>query len=216
MPSPCCWSGCACGGGSPGRRAKMLDGGWLFPGLNPIGRRPASAQSRYFRPPPWRQSTKQVSMHASPLSSRPTCSSRGRFHPLIQALLGLKKLDTTVIYTQVAATDLLRVVGPLEMLQPGVGASWSLRTGSHGRHLPPAFRPGVASPSTSPEASGGWKVLVGHRTVPHCGAGRHVLRWRPASRSTSAGSLPAAGTARSVRRGTPALARGPAGGPAAG
>jgi integrase len=37
---------------------------------------------------------------------------------IIQALLGHKKLDTTVIYTQVA-TDLLReVVSPLEMLQP--------------------------------------------------------------------------------------------------
>ncbi|MDQ5918274.1 MAG: integrase/recombinase XerD [Pseudomonadota bacterium] len=36
---------------------------------------------------------------------------------IIQALLGHKKLDTTVIYTQVA-TDLLReVVSPLETLQ---------------------------------------------------------------------------------------------------
>lgn len=37
---------------------------------------------------------------------------------IIQALLGYKKLDTTVIYTQVATDLLHEVVSPLETLQP--------------------------------------------------------------------------------------------------
>jgi integrase/recombinase XerD len=98
---------------------KMLDGGWLFPGLDPID--PLST----------RQLNKAV--HAAALAAR--IDKRVSMHTLrhsfathlleqkvdirvIQVLLGHKKLDTTALYTQVATEILREVVSPLETLHP--------------------------------------------------------------------------------------------------
>ena len=98
---------------------KMLDGGWLFPGLNPID--PLST----------RQLNRAV--HAAALAaridkrvSRHTLRHSFATHLLeqkvdirvIQVLLGHKKLETTALYTQVATEILREVVSPLETLRP--------------------------------------------------------------------------------------------------
>jgi integrase/recombinase XerD len=100
-------------------QGKMLDGGWLFPGQNPID--PLST----------RQLNKAV--HAAALAAR--IDKRVSMHTLrhsfathlleqkvdirvIQVLLGHKKLDTTALYTQVATEILREVVSPLETLHP--------------------------------------------------------------------------------------------------
>ena len=69
----------------------------------------------------------QVALRGRQVAVAQELRERGQIDPgleqkvdirIIQALLGHKKLDTTVIYTQVA-TDLLReVVSPLEKLRP--------------------------------------------------------------------------------------------------
>jgi site-specific recombinase XerD len=100
-------------------QGKMLDGGWLFPGQNPIN--PLST----------RQLNKAV--HAAALAAR--IDKRVSMHTLrhsfathlleqkvdirvIQVLLGHKKLDTTALYTQVATEILRKVISPLETLHP--------------------------------------------------------------------------------------------------
>ena len=98
-------------------QGKMLDGGWLFPGLDPIEH----------------LSTRQLNgtIHAAADEAGidkhiPMRSLRHAFAThlleqkvdirLIQVLLGHKKLETTALYAQVA-TDILReVVSPLEKL----------------------------------------------------------------------------------------------------
>jgi integrase/recombinase XerD len=96
-------------------QGKMLDGGWLFPGLNPI------------EPLSTRQLNRAV--HAAALAAR--IDKRVSMHTLrhsfathlleqkvdirvIQVLLGHKKLETTALYTQVATEILRQVIGPLE------------------------------------------------------------------------------------------------------
>jgi site-specific recombinase XerD len=96
-------------------QGRMLDGGWLFPGLNPI------------EPLSTRQLNRAV--HAAALAARiDKCVSmhtlRHSFatHLLeqkvdirvIQVLLGHKKLDTTALYTQVATDILRQVISPIE------------------------------------------------------------------------------------------------------
>jgi integrase/recombinase XerD len=85
-------------------QGKMLDGGWLFPGLNPIESLSPRQLNRAVQAAALAAGIdKRVSMH--------TLRHCFATHLLEQ------KVDTTVIYTQVA-TDLLReVVSPLETLQ---------------------------------------------------------------------------------------------------
>jgi integrase/recombinase XerD len=96
-------------------QGRMLDGGWLFPGLNPI------------EPLSTRQLNRAV--HAAALAAR--IDKRVSMHTLrhsfathlleqkvdirvIQVLLGHKKLDTTALYTQVATEILRQVISPIE------------------------------------------------------------------------------------------------------
>jgi len=99
-------------------QGKMLDGGWLFPGQNPV--RPLSARqlNRAVQAAALAAGIdKRVSMHTLRHCFATHLLEQKVDIRIIQALLGHKKLDTTVIYTQVA-TDLLReVVSPLETLQ---------------------------------------------------------------------------------------------------
>jgi integrase/recombinase XerD len=100
-------------------QGKMLDGGWLFPGLNPIEslstrqlNRAVHAAAQAAR------IDKRVSMHTLRHSFATHLLEQKVDIRVIQVLLGHKKLDTTALYAQVA-TDILReVVSPLERLHP--------------------------------------------------------------------------------------------------
>jgi len=100
-------------------QGKMLEGGWLFPGQNPID------------PLTTRQLNRAV--HAAAVAAR--IDKRVSMHTLrhcfathlleqkvdirvIQVLLGHKKLETTALYTQVATEILREVISPLEAVRP--------------------------------------------------------------------------------------------------
>lgn len=101
-------------------QGKMLDGGWLFPGLDPIESLStrqlnravhAAAEAAHIDKP--------VSMHSLRHAFATHLLERKVDIRIIQVLLGHKRLDTTAIYTQVA-TDLLReVISPLDTLDSG-------------------------------------------------------------------------------------------------
>ena len=77
----------------------MLQGGWLFPGLDPIDPR-------------------STSMHTLRHSFATHLLEQKVDIRVIQVLPGHKKRETTALYAQVA-TDILReVVSPIETLQP--------------------------------------------------------------------------------------------------
>lgn len=100
-------------------QGKMLDGGWLFPGLNPLN--PLSP----------RQLTRAIHAAAEEAKIDKCVTMHGLRHAfathlleqkvdirLIQVLLGHKKLETTALYAQVATEILREVVSPLEMAHP--------------------------------------------------------------------------------------------------
>jgi site-specific recombinase XerD len=97
----------------------MLDGGWLFPGLNPIESLSIRQLNRVIHAAPAEAKiAKRVSMHTFRHSFATHLLEQKVDIRVIQGLLGHKKLETTALYAQVA-TDLLReVVSPLETLHP--------------------------------------------------------------------------------------------------
>lgn len=99
-------------------QGKMLDGGWLFPGLNPIDPISTRQLNRAIHAAADAAGIdKRVSMHTLRHSFATHLLEQKVDIRIIQVLLGHKRLDTTVIYTQVA-TDLLReVISPLETLR---------------------------------------------------------------------------------------------------
>ena len=99
-------------------QGKMLDGGWLFPGLNPLESVSTRQLNRAIHAAAKAAGIdKRVSMHTLRHSFATHLLEQKVDIRVIQVLLGHKKLDTTAIYTQVA-TDLLReVISPLEALR---------------------------------------------------------------------------------------------------
>jgi integrase/recombinase XerD len=99
-------------------QGKMLDGGWLFPGLNPIEPlSPRQLNRAIHAAAQDAQIEKHVSMHTLRHSFATHLLEQKVDIRVIQVLLGHKKLETTALYAQVA-TDLLReVVSPLENLR---------------------------------------------------------------------------------------------------
>ncbi len=98
-------------------QGKMLDGGWLFPGMNPIESLSTRQLNRIVRSAAEAaRIDKRVSMHTLRHSFATHLLEQKVDIRVIQVLLGHKKLETTALYAQVA-TDLLReVVSPLETL----------------------------------------------------------------------------------------------------
>ena len=100
-------------------QGKMLDGGWLFPGLNPIESLSTRQLNRAIHAAAdSAQIDKRVSMHTLRHSFATHLLEQKVDIRVIQVLLGHKKLETTALYAQVA-TDILReVISPLETLHP--------------------------------------------------------------------------------------------------
>lgn len=98
-------------------QGKMLEGGWLFPGLNPIESLSTRQLNRAVHAAAQAaEIDKRVSMHTLRHSFATHLLEQKVDIRVIQVLLGHRKLETTALYAQVA-TDLLReVVSPLENL----------------------------------------------------------------------------------------------------
>jgi site-specific recombinase XerD len=100
-------------------KGKVINGGWLFPGLNPMSPLSTRQLNRAIRYAAAMAGIhKRVSMHSLRHAFATHLLEQGENVRVIQVLLGHKKIETTQIYTHVA-TELLRaVVSPLETLPP--------------------------------------------------------------------------------------------------
>ncbi|HQT34260.1 MAG: tyrosine-type recombinase/integrase [Thiobacillus sp.] len=98
-------------------QGRMLDGGWLFPGLDPIDPLSTRQLNRAIHAAADAAGIdKRVSMHTLRHSFAPHLLEAKVDIRVIQVLLGHKKMETTALYAQVA-TDILReVVSPIETL----------------------------------------------------------------------------------------------------
>ena len=99
-------------------QGKMLDGGWLFPGQNPVNPMSTRQLNRICHlAAAAAEIDKRVSMHTLRHSYATHLLEQKVDIRVIQVLLGHKRLETTALYAQVA-TDLLReVTSPLELLR---------------------------------------------------------------------------------------------------
>ena len=100
-------------------QGKMLKGGWLFPGQNPIDPlTPRQLNRAVHAAAVAARIDKRVSMHTLRHCFATHLLEQQVDIRVIQVLLGHKKLETTALYAQVA-TDLLReVISPLEAARP--------------------------------------------------------------------------------------------------
>jgi integrase/recombinase XerD len=100
-------------------QGKILPGGWLFPGLDPMDPLSTRQLNRAVHAAAETAGIdKRVSPHTLRHSFATHLLERKVDIRVIQVLLGHKKLETTSVYTHVA-TDLLReVISPLDLLPP--------------------------------------------------------------------------------------------------
>lgn len=100
-------------------QGKMLPGGWLFPGMNPMESLTARQLNRAIHSAAEAAGIdKRVSMHTLRHSFATHLLEQKVDIRVIQVLLGHKKLETTVVYTHVATEILREVVSPLEAVHP--------------------------------------------------------------------------------------------------
>lgn len=100
-------------------QGKMLDGGWLFPGLNPIEALGTRQLNRAIHDAAVLAGIdKRVSMHTLRHSFATHLLEQKVDIRVIQVMLGHKKLETTALYAQMATELLREVVNPLETLEP--------------------------------------------------------------------------------------------------
>ena len=96
-------------------QGKMFDGGWLFPGKNPIDPLSPRQLNRAVHTAARAAGIdKRVSMHTLRHSFATHLLEQKEDIRVIQVLLGHKKLETTALYTQVASETLRQVISPLE------------------------------------------------------------------------------------------------------
>lgn len=100
-------------------QGKMRNGGWLFPGQNPIDPLSTRQLNRAIHAAAMvAQIDKHVSMHTLRHSFATHLLEQSVDIRVIQVLLGHKKLETTALYTQVATELLRKVISPLDALHP--------------------------------------------------------------------------------------------------
>ena len=100
-------------------QGRMLDGGWLFPGMDPINPLTTRQLNRAIHEAATlAKINKRVSMHTLRHSFATHLLEQKVDIRVIQVMLGHKKLETTALYTQVATEVLKEVISPLETLQP--------------------------------------------------------------------------------------------------
>ena len=98
-------------------KGKILDGGWLFPGQNPVNPMSTRQLNRICHmAAAAAEIDKRVSMHTLRHSYATHLLEQKVDIRVIQVLLGHKKLETTALYAQVATEVLREVVSPLESL----------------------------------------------------------------------------------------------------
>ena len=98
-------------------RGKMLPGGWLFPGQNPVNLLTTRQLNRACHAAvAMAEIDKPVSLHTLRHSFATHLLEDKVDIRVIQVLLGHKKLETTALYSQVATRTLREVTSPLEHL----------------------------------------------------------------------------------------------------
>jgi site-specific recombinase XerD len=101
-------------------RGKMLPGGWLFPGQNPVDPMSTRQLNRACHSAAADAGiTKRVSLHTLRHSFATHLLEQKVDIRVIQVLLGHQKLENTALYSQVATRTLREVTGPLEHLHLG-------------------------------------------------------------------------------------------------
>ena len=100
-------------------RGKLLDGGWLFPGQNPVK---AMSTRQFNRICHLAAEAAAIDKRVSPHTLRHSYATHLLEQKVdirvIQVLLGHKRLETTALYTQVATEVLREIDSPLEALTP--------------------------------------------------------------------------------------------------
>jgi len=95
-------------------QGKMLEGGWLFPGLNPVEPLSSRQLNRAVHEAALAaRIDKRVTMHTLRHSFATHLLEQKVDIRVIQVLLG-HRLETTALYTQVGTDILRQVIGPLE------------------------------------------------------------------------------------------------------
>jgi site-specific recombinase XerD len=96
---------------------KMLKGGWLFPGMNPVDPMSTRQLNRVFHAAATVAGIdKPATLHSLRHSFATHLLEQGVDIRVIQVLLGHKKIETTALYSQVATTTLRDTRSPLEHL----------------------------------------------------------------------------------------------------
>ncbi len=97
---------------------KMLPGGWLFPGQNPVNPLSTRQLRRAFHSArETAEINKKVSLHSLRHAFATHLLEQHEDIRVIQVLLGHTKLESTARYSQVASNRLREVTGPLEYLK---------------------------------------------------------------------------------------------------
>ena len=98
-------------------QGKLLEGGWLFPGQQPVNSLSTRQLNRAVHAAASEaEIDKRVSMHTLRHSFATHLLEQKVDIRVIQVLLGHKKLETTALYAQVATEILREVISPLEGL----------------------------------------------------------------------------------------------------